>query len=205
MNDQKDDRKEELLELFIKTSFMPYAEVLELLQKCCPTHINFIKRKLEEDLREFKLKVYFWESFYPGGSFPLLNPEFATKESLHFYVIPEENYANFWLLGELSTEDLKCWLRNENVEIPSLGIESANVPAYMNPTHEKYAPKLAIAVKAWEHFYINGLTYPNRSPKDNIKAWLEENAESSSLSKEAKEEIAKIVNWQPKGGAPKSQ
>ncbi|MEL6112726.1 MAG: hypothetical protein AAFR20_07970 [Pseudomonadota bacterium] len=84
------------------------------------------------------------------------------------------------------------------------GVESE----FLDPEHPRYAPKLAAAVTAWR-----ALDDPEKqtakTPKQAISKWLREHASRFGLSNEdgkpneyAIEEVAKIANWQPKGGAP---
>jgi len=80
-------------------------------------------------------------------------------------------------------------------------------PDYLNPKHHRYAPKLAAAVGAWLAVTdVNG-----KHPKQALTKWLRENAAEFGLSDdEGKpnetgiEETAKVANWQPGGGAPKT-
>jgi hypothetical protein len=82
-------------------------------------------------------------------------------------------------------------------------------PDYLNPEHPRYAPKLAAAVTAWQSF--EGAPALGRSPKQALSKWLREHAAEFGLSDdEGKpnetgiEEVAKVANWQPGGGAPKT-
>lgn len=88
--------------------------------------------------------------------------------------------------------------------------KGAAAPDYLDPLHERYAPKLAAAVRAWEAVG-NASDLGGRSPKQALAKWLRENAADFSLSDdEGKpnetgiEEVAKVANWRPSGGAPKT-
>jgi len=78
---------------------------------------------------------------------------------------------------------------------------------YLDPENPRYAPKLAAAIRAWE-----AVEDPKgKHPAQAIREWLTSNAKELGLlkddgkpSKSAIEDIAKIANWQPKGGAPKT-
>lgn len=81
----------------------------------------------------------------------------------------------------------------------------------LNYWHPNYSAKLAAAITVWEFLKDNPDEYEKRSPKSAAKKWLTENAKKFGLtnkdgkiSKKAIEEIATVVNWQPQGGAPKS-
>jgi len=78
---------------------------------------------------------------------------------------------------------------------------------YLNPENPRYAPKLAAAIRAWQ-----AVEDPKgKHPAQAIREWLTRNAKELGLlkddgkpNKSAIEDIAKIANWQPKGGAPKT-
>ncbi|BEU50792.1 hypothetical protein MAFF211520_10840 [Ralstonia pseudosolanacearum] len=78
---------------------------------------------------------------------------------------------------------------------------------FLDPAHPRYAPKLAAAVSAWRA--VEG--GKGVSPKQAIAKWLREHAEEFGLSdangkpnETGIEEVAKVANWQPTGGAPKT-
>ncbi|MFG1300571.1 hypothetical protein V5F49_12320 [Xanthobacter sp. V3C-3] len=72
-----------------------------------------------------------------------------------------------------------------------------------------YAPKLAAANDAWKAVTSDKTWLRGRSPKKAIEVWLKENAARYGLlNKDGTpnatgiEEIAKVANWKPAGGAP---
>ena len=72
-----------------------------------------------------------------------------------------------------------------------------------------YAPKLRAAVDAWMAVTIEPELWRGKSPKKALEAWLRENAATYGLvNKDGSpnttgiEEIAKVANWKPTGGAP---
>lgn len=72
-----------------------------------------------------------------------------------------------------------------------------------------YAPKLEAANDAWKAVTADKSRLRGRSPKKAIELWLRENAAKYGLvNKDGSpnatgiEEIAKIANWKPTGGAP---
>jgi hypothetical protein len=78
---------------------------------------------------------------------------------------------------------------------------------YLDPSHPRFAPKLAAAVRAWQSVTNAG----NRSPKQAIEKWLRANAAELGLTNpdgipvnQAIEECSAVANWQPKGGAVKT-
>lgn len=96
---------------------------------------------------------------------------------------------------------------SENQRPASAGAGSA--PAYMDPTHPRYAPKLAAAVSAWEA--LEGVPLIRKTPKQLLTVWLRANAsrfglqdEEGGTNAQGIDEVAKVANWQTKGGAPKA-
>jgi hypothetical protein len=85
----------------------------------------------------------------------------------------------------------------------------ASAPNYLNPKHSRYAPKLAAAVRAWEAAEEIAQTSA-KSPKTILIDWLREHAKKFELLSDGKlnetgiEEVAKVANWKPTGGAPKA-
>lgn len=87
--------------------------------------------------------------------------------------------------------------------------DSEQVP-YLDPSHPRYAPKLAAAIAAWIAIEDETMML-RKSPKQALISWLLKHAEKYSLlDKNGKpnetgiEECAKVANWQQKGGAPKT-
>lgn len=106
-------------------------------------------------------------------------------------------------------EDLRHWLVSRGF---STGFffapgSAREIPGYLDPTHERFAPKLAAAVRAWEAVTFAGKS----SPKMALQKWLREKAAELGLT-DAKgrpletpiDEISKVANWKSEGGAPKS-
>ena len=83
--------------------------------------------------------------------------------------------------------------------------------SYLNPNNPKYSPKLAAAVMAWKAVSSDDRLLKNKSPKKALEIWIKNNSDEYGLLKEdgtenkqAIEEIAKIANWNIKGGATKT-
>lgn len=78
---------------------------------------------------------------------------------------------------------------------------------FLDLLNQRYAPKLAAAVKAWQAVTDTG----KRSPKQALDKWLREHATEFGLTNEdgkpienAIEECSKVANWNTKGGATKT-
>ena len=212
--------KEEKLDLWRKCPYLTIDEAMNLILYHVPPKYRFlyaeesemppgavlIYRTLVKAISDFKLCIYLYDIKITGQD------SFQTLYDLYQHLVTcEDFYQNtWWHNGKIATEDLKTWLKDEGFSSKFFEIKPASMPACMNSDLEEHSYKLAAAVKAWEHFYTNGLTYPKKSLKKNIEIWLTEHAEPLKLlhnkkaNKQAIEEIAKIVNWKPEGGAPKS-
>ena len=212
------EQKQELIELFNKTPYMPYFEVLALLKSCIPDRAKLLERMLVEDLRHFELNVYFWSEYSHGEEIFLPEPVAATEKSVEYHVSQPDRYcAYFWQFGELSTRELTEWLQNKGIASSFFEATTNQIPDYLKDSLPEHSYKLAAAVKAWEHFYNRRDDIRGKSLKSHVKAWLAANAEALNLFKKKRggkgapelnetaiEEIAKIVNWKTEGGAPES-
>lgn len=83
--------------------------------------------------------------------------------------------------------------------------------SYLDRDHPRYARKLAAAVKAWEAVENQVVAGSGRSPRQLLSEWLEQHAKEFDLTlgngepnRTGIEEVAKVANWNPKGGAPKT-
>lgn len=112
-----------------------------------------------------------------------------------------------WSLSTVTRDDLIDWLTRRDIKSEFFIPRATHRPGYLDPGNARYAPKLAAAVKAWE-----AVTTPNgKHPKKALEKWLLEHATEYGLTikggkpnETAIEEIAKVANWQPSGGAPKT-
>ncbi|GLQ25778.1 hypothetical protein [Sulfitobacter pacificus] len=108
-----------------------------------------------------------------------------------------------WNETTIDVNDLRNWLIERGV-YPSFFFPSGNRDSFSNPKNPRYSAKLACAVGAWE-----AVEKPSRgkSVKKTIQDWVQSNGVSFGLGEDgvvsptAAEEIAKIANWNPKGGA----
>ncbi|ACT58321.1 hypothetical protein [Hirschia baltica] len=105
-------------------------------------------------------------------------------------------------------DDLVDWLKSRRHFRSPFFAESIIGPAYLDKSNNRYAPKLAAAVKAWEALEDQFNT--KLSPKQNLQRWLRLHANEYGLADDdgkpresTIEEIAKIANWSLIGGAPK--
>jgi hypothetical protein len=115
----------------------------------------------------------------------------------------------------VSFDQLRNWLVERGVSAGFFfGKErapSSEMTSYLNRDHPRYAPKLAAAVKAWEAVEDDVVAKGGRSPRTLLCEWLEQHATefdlilgNGKLNRTGIEEVAKVANWKPEGGAPKT-
>jgi hypothetical protein len=108
----------------------------------------------------------------------------------------------------ISVYELRSWLRGRGV-ICEL-FERSAVPEISDElaSNRRYPPKLDAAIRAWQAVTSDPSRLAGRSPKQALEKWLTENALSLGLTnrdgqpnKTGIEEICKVANWKPEGGA----
>jgi hypothetical protein len=109
----------------------------------------------------------------------------------------------------IDIESLIRWLKSRGHTSGFFFGGEGSVEPYLDPDNGRYPPKLAAAVKAW---IAVGDASTSQTPKQQIAKWLRENAVDFDLTDDdgnpietAIEDIAKVANWSPKGGAPKTK
>ncbi len=82
---------------------------------------------------------------------------------------------------------------------------------YLDPRHNFFAPKLSATIHAWKAVTSNPELQKGKTPKQALEKWLREHANEFGLTKEdgspnetGIQEICKIANWKPEGGATKT-
>ncbi|WP_375705815.1 hypothetical protein [Bartonella sp. AA2SXKL] len=116
--------------------------------------------------------------------------------------------------SSVSLDDLKKWLllRGKRPKVFFPEDDSRDVKdqkyAFQDPTHPRYAPKLAAIVAAWEAV---SEAEGGKTVKGTLIKWLSDNAvqyklvDDDNLPREKLiEELAAVANWEPTGGAPKT-
>ena len=78
----------------------------------------------------------------------------------------------------------------------------------MDASSTCYAPKLAAAIRAWTEVSSRPELLHKKSPKQALEKWLREHASEFGLTnkdgnpnEQGIEEISKVANWKPAGGA----
>jgi hypothetical protein len=113
-----------------------------------------------------------------------------------------------WYASTVNIGSLADWMRSKNYS-DGFFTESANaVDELADPEGEFYAPKLSAAVRAWREVTADPNALSGKSPKRALEVWLRKHANEYGLtSKDGNpnelgiEEICKIANWKPTGGA----
>ena len=112
--------------------------------------------------------------------------------------------------SRVEVESLRTWLAGRGLKIGFFFPQPQVRQDYLDSKNPRYAPKLAAAVLAWEAIGGEAIM-SGKSPKQLLMKWLREHAAEFALSDEdgkpnetGIEEAAKVANWQPTGGAPKT-
>jgi hypothetical protein len=112
--------------------------------------------------------------------------------------------------SRIEVESLRTWLAGRGLKTGFFFPEPSDFRDYLDSKHPRYAPKLAAAVLAWQATG-NEAAISGKSPKQALMKWLREHAAEFGLTDEdgkpnetGIEEAAKVANWQPSGGAPKT-
>lgn len=116
-----------------------------------------------------------------------------------------------WSSTTVNVDDLVEWLSARGLHDGFFFPEVEKNPDYLNQQSPFYTPKLAAAIEAWKAVSENPDAKAGRSIKQALTKWLRINASRFGLYKDdgtpneqGIEEIAKIANWETKGGAPKT-
>jgi len=123
------------------------------------------------------------------------------------YVLDEPD----WEKTIISVDDLRSWLKTRGVKKGFFFPQPIETQEYLDPSHKNYAPKLAAAIGAWQAINADPKLIVGKTVKQALQKWLRQNANQFGLTKDdgnpneqGIEEIAKISNWDAKGGAPKT-
>lgn len=115
-----------------------------------------------------------------------------------------------WYMSIIDIKSMTQWLKAQGVHDEFFVVADKDETSKISDDmSEFYAPKLAAAVKAWTIVSSNRSLLRGKSPRKAIEDWLHEHAaEYDLINKDGKpnklgiEEISKVANWKPTGGAP---
>ncbi len=117
-----------------------------------------------------------------------------------------------WVATRIAVSDLKEWVLKRGFKPDfffPLGVETAE---YLDRDNPQFSQKLAAAVEAWKAVSTERRRWNSgKSVKADLTKWLNLHApdygltnEEGEPNKQAIEEVAKVANWNTKGGAPKT-
>jgi hypothetical protein len=102
-------------------------------------------------------------------------------------------------------EDLRAWLQLRGIKtgffFPAL---QQSEPDYLVALHDHYSPKLAAAIEAWKAVSADRALRLGKTVKQALVVWLRQHANDGNPNEQGIDEVAKIANWDTKGGAPKT-
>ena len=134
-----------------------------------------------------------------GGGAMRTNLEPKLLEHTVFYLKEPD-----WNETTVSVDDLKAWMKRRGF-LPPFFFPSEKVEGFRNSEHPRYSAKLACAVAAWENVKQ---ARKNLSVKQTVEEWVRSNGVKYGLADKdgiiqdlPVQEIAKVVNWQTRGGA----
>ena len=151
-----------------------------------------------------------------GGRLPATIREVAQPNWEALEIIAEAEYdydtdEPDWQKTTILVEDLKVWLKGRGVKTGFFFPQATDTPDYLDSSHKNYAPKLSAAIEAWQAVNADPNLMKGKTVKQALLKWLRKNADQFGLTKDdgnpneqGIEEIAKISNWDIKGGAPKT-
>lgn len=152
-------------------------------------------------------RVYRSDSYEPSWVVPknfLTDPsrfevDFKRDDMDRLFIAKEPD----WMQTMVDVRDLKAWLHEKGVKSGFFFSDPQGDEDFMDPSHEHFAPELAMAVAAWR-----GLSQTRKfpqGPKVAIEEWINKNPSKwhgdSEMSASAKERIATLANWRRSGGA----
>ena len=111
----------------------------------------------------------------------------------------------------VSVGSLRVFLSRRGISTGFFFPDGFDDRSYLDPGNACYAPKLAAAVMAWESVSSDEALLNGKTPKQAIEKWLREHATEYGLTGDdgnpvggAIDQIAKVTNWKPGGGAAKT-
>ena len=108
----------------------------------------------------------------------------------------------------VSSAELRDFLRARGSQCDFFESAASDRSTAWEPNHPQFPRKLDVAVKAWTAVAGDRQALRGKSPKQALEKWLTEHAQELGLLKSdgtpnrsGIEDISKVANWKPEGGA----
>jgi hypothetical protein len=149
---------------------------------------------------------------YDAAKAALVNAILRKRLSARIVETGDEDFgAPDWHQTTIAVEDLRAWLRSRGFKTRFFFPVPEADPDYLSEFHPNYSLKLAAAIEAWKAVSADAELRRSKTVKQALVTWLRQHANDFLLTKEdgnpneqGIDEIAKIANWDTRGGAPKS-
>jgi hypothetical protein len=138
----------------------------------------------------------------------------AKNEKITFYANYMDVYNGQeldWNTSTIGIQSLRQWLYDRNYEDGFFISKGDDKEKIFDEKSEFYAPKLAAAVRAWNELTSDPKALVGKPPKKAMEIWLRKHANEYGLTgkdgnpnKLGIEEICKVANWKPNGGASRT-
>jgi hypothetical protein len=129
------------------------------------------------------------------------DPHYPKHRGVIYRVSPD------WDLTTVERDDVIAWLLSRDFRPSFFFPDTTVTPDFLDRNHPRYAPKLAAAVSVWREVDETR----GKSPRRVLEERLRQRAAEFGLVdndgnpvQQAIEECAKVANWRPSGGAPKT-
>lgn len=124
-------------------------------------------------------------------------------------LVPADNPD--WNETYIEVKDLVDLLSGKGYRTGFFFTANDNLPAYLDERHSHYSSKMGAVFAVWNAMQDSPDLLNGRTVKQAMTIWLRKNAVRFGLHKDdgnpneqAIEEIAKVANWDARGGAPKT-
>jgi hypothetical protein len=172
-----------------------------------------------EDPAQFQEHIENWEGSrrptgYDAAKAALINAIRGGRLPGDIINLKDENgrYVGFdWHNTTIMVEDLRAWLKSRGIKTGFFFSVPEADPDYLSPFHPSYSPKLAAAIEVWKAVSADEELRRGKSVKQALAVWLRQHANEFGLTKDdgspneqGIDDVAKIANWDMRGGAPKT-
>jgi hypothetical protein len=199
-----------------RRDYQGYEAVLKALKRailrediqCSISYAMRGKREFPEILYEGSVEVVNVPGERPVGYDMFVTIRDKAIQSFGLENLPQQTYyirtEPNWDETTVDVSSLKEWLEAKGIR-PSFFFPEQSEEGFRDKHHPRYSAKLAACVAAWEACEQKA---ESRTVKQTLKEWLQSNAtqygvgENGIVSDTAALELAKVVNWDTKGGAP---